>query len=336
MGATTAVDQAKADLPPVVRIVGVAGLLLAVWGVMFSVARAFPFVRPGADLVYAAKQDAIDRGQIFPSTAPGVRRVIIFGNSKVLAGFDPALFDRLSGGSLVSYNMGLPAAQHFLHELERLCARDQAPTDVLLTVPWAASAPPSLTENLLDEKWLRERLFPFHSFPRDATLFLLRARERGGAAAFYAQTRGDVQAVLESRGYYFIEGQSHFKDHRLPPEFVAASDTPEETPRRRDAIGTSGPEFEALRALVATHHLRLFFVPSYFREHEFADPGGPDEELARRLASFAEVRGPEYLRLPNELFSDPVHLNPEGARRYTEHLASLLASDLRAPTAGGR
>ena len=35
--------------------------------------------------------------------------------------------------------------------------------------------------------------------------------------------------------------------------------------------------------------------------------------------------GPNYFLFANRYFSDPVHLNPEGARVYTRRLAEILA-----------
>ena len=60
-------------------------LLALVWLLLYGTWRAFPFVLPGHSQIYDLKQRIVESGTVFPATAD--IRVVIFGNSRVLAGF---------------------------------------------------------------------------------------------------------------------------------------------------------------------------------------------------------------------------------------------------------
>src|SRR5207249_8834004 len=78
-------------------------VLALVWLVLFGMYTSFPYVRSGGDLIYDAKVKQLSRGVNAD--------LVIFGNSKVLSGFVPALFDGTC--NVRSYNLGLPDEQRF-------------------------------------------------------------------------------------------------------------------------------------------------------------------------------------------------------------------------------
>lgn len=315
------------------RLAAFLVLLLSVWLGFLALFHALPWIRPGSDLVYAAKIRVASEEKLFPEDAKGRSRVVIFGDSKVLSGFVPALFDELSQGRTYSYNLGLPNARHFVQELNALCERGDVPTDVLLTVPWSPLPPPTFRERLLDDEWLRDAIAPFHHFPRDLLLFMLRSRRVGGLGIAYRKAERDVQTMLEQRGYYFIEGQSHFPGHRLPDDYVLQRDDPTSLPVR--VVETAGPEFDMLRELIRKHGFRVFFVPRYLRETEAARAPDFNPEVNEKLKRCSEIRvlGPDYVLYPNRFFSDIAHLNPEGAEEYTRYLWRLFEPTVSAGSA---
>ena len=65
------------------------------WIAFFALERWLPYLKNGSDVVFNAKLEWEHKGPVFPAD-PGVTRVLIFGNSKILAGFLPALFDQES------------------------------------------------------------------------------------------------------------------------------------------------------------------------------------------------------------------------------------------------
>ena len=82
-------------------------------------------------------------GPVFPAD-PQVTRVLIFGNSKILAGFVPASFDQMAANRRLhvsSFNSGFPGSDFFLPPLKAMCERGQAPDVLLLTLPWSSDPP---------------------------------------------------------------------------------------------------------------------------------------------------------------------------------------------------
>jgi hypothetical protein len=297
-------------------------LFLAVlWVLFYYLWRELPNVRAGSVIVYAAKEELERDGQLFPPSVPASARVIVFGNSKVLSGFVPRLFDAETG--LYSFNLGKPDESHVARDLELLARTNQLPRTILLTLPWTTEKTPLLP----GDDAIMNTLFPFGKLPRDLALFWLRARERGGLAAFYRFGEQSASQMRRDRGWYFIEGQSHYPGDSLPDNYRLPADRPGVVDD--PAFVPEGSEFARLNGLGEQYNLRFCIVPSYHRMGELAPSPLFAASVAARLRQYRRfaVRGPNYLLFPNRYFSDPVHLNPAGARLYTHRLAELTASD---------
>jgi hypothetical protein len=259
---------------------------------------------------------------VFPQDIVSIR-VVVFGDSRVQAGFKPTLFDELSGEATYSFNLGLPATNQFVGELRTLVRRGQAPDVVALTLPWAVEADPDGWALLSDDRAVVEAVLPFRTFFRDVTLFLLRSWSRGGPVRYYQTARAYVDRARRDRGYFFIEGMSHFPNHRLPDDFRLDGDDPSRPEPR--AIAPEGPHFEELLRLREAGGFQIVFVPAYFRLGCRA-PSEADPRVKEGLAARGiDVLGPDYWLYPNRHFSDPGHVNPEGADAYTRDLWELLA-----------
>ncbi len=68
------------------------------WVAFYGLSRALPYLKNGSDVVFDAKLQWEEKGQVFPAD-PAVIRVLIFGNSKILAGFLPSRFDQISSAN---------------------------------------------------------------------------------------------------------------------------------------------------------------------------------------------------------------------------------------------
>jgi hypothetical protein len=325
--------MAQGDAPRrVLRDILLVLVVLGVpWLLFTAVDAALPYIRPGAEVVYDAKTRAIAKNELFDREA--LSRVVIFGNSKVLTGFQPRLFNELSRGQVSAYNLGLPDYLLFVDNLQRLCERGERPTHVLLMFSWPEE--PERTRDIfhpgIEDSWLMGWVFPFRNLPRNLILTSLRSRSRGGFWRYYEDSREQVKVMLEQKGFYFIEGQSHYSGHRLPESFSLQKDDPKTINAR--TISTDAEAFTRLYALIEKYDIRVIFVPAYYRVGEFAlAPPVPDS--VAKLAPYRRftVLGPDYWLLPNKYFSDPVHLNPEGAEFYTRKLWSLVGRSLLSPT----
>ncbi len=301
-----------------VALLQFSAILAVVWCLLFSLNRMFPFARSGADAVYEAKLQMLEKGLNAD--------LVIFGNSKVLTGFQPALFDRLAGTQ--SFNLGLPNEKEFLDNLQTLTSRGRAPRIVLLTLTDAANEPETSIFHYLDrDRATMNRLFPFRHFPRDLVQFLLLSRQRGGPVAFYRKSSEVVRQMKLDRGYYFIEGQNYFPGHTLPAGLRFSTDTPDVVDARHKL---SAAALTRLGRIAERHGTEIWLVPTYHRPGEYAPAPPENVELTAMLHGNPHVHlaGPDYWILPLDCFSDLVHLNPHGAEEYTRRLAALLASTI--------
>ena len=297
------------------------------WSAFYGLFRALPSVKNGSDLVFDAKLHWEQRGQVFPAD-PNVTRVLIFGNSKVLAGFLPSAFDQMSLAShrsVASFNSGFPGSDLFLPPLKAMCVRGQAPNVLLLTLPWDADPPRrGIFHFIPDDHAVIDDLFPFRNFVRDLTAFLLSAPSHGGVAPYYRESADDERSVIAEGGYHLITEQSHFPGGRLPDDFHLASDQPQQIVPR--VAPTRSAQIGQLNQLVQQYHMACYYVPIYLREGEAAPAAAYDERFAAVLqqATSCQLLGPDYYLYPNRLFADQTHLNQAGARVYTEALWQLL------------
>ena len=118
----------------------------ALWICFYALFRGFPYLSSGAEVIYRSKINQEAYGAVFPESSKG-HRVLIFGDSKVLAGFVPSYFDRLSavdGLNYYSYNSGYPARGSFVPQLEQMTKRESGvPSILLITLPWESQRLPT-------------------------------------------------------------------------------------------------------------------------------------------------------------------------------------------------
>jgi hypothetical protein len=300
---------------------------VASWLVLYGLFRGLPYLRNGSDVVFSAKLRFEETGQVFPAD-PHVTRVLIFGNSKILAGFLAARFDQLSTENhdrVSSFNSGFPGSDLLLPPLKTLCERGQAPNVLLLTLPWDPDPPPAgIFHFIPDDHAVIERLFPFRNFLRDLTAFLLNARSHGGIQRYYQESKDNEHAVIAERGYHLITEQSHFPGGRLPEDFRLDSDQPLE--RRPREAPPANSQSEQLKNLISRYRITCYYVPIYLRQGEAAPASPFNQAFAAQLerATSCRLLGPDYYLYPNRFFADQTHLNEDGARLYTEALFALL------------
>lgn len=309
-------------------------LCLLLWTLFYAVWRLVPQVTPGSVRVYDVKLAALKRPGVFGT--PTHSKVLVVGLSYTMTGFKPELFDRLSGGSCASFNLGLPVTifGRHVYELQELLAMlkdsGQSPTEVLIT--WQEPWPPREAEpNQSLSQWLTPKwntaavtyhLFPFRQLARDGSIFLLRSVRHGGPSAFARASDEEVESVLESRGYYFIKADSLYPNDQLPEDYSLSTDSPKRTMARPVDVWEN--YIKAFKAVAPG--TRLILVPNYYRANSCA-PAPSNAQLREVLERYGvEVIGPDYFQYPNHAFSDAAHLNPAGAEIYTRDLWNLLRS----------
>jgi hypothetical protein len=312
-------------------LVWTLSIFVILWISFYLLWRRFPYLVNGSDLVFQAKLRLEERGPVFPADRQGTR-VIIFGNSKVLAGFVPSVFDQMAAADKLkvsSFNSGFPGSDLVLPPLKAMCERGQAPDVLLLTLPWRPDPPRrNIFRFITDDHAAITELFPFRNLPRDFTSFLMMAPSHGGIANLYREAEHNEQEAIAQRGHYLIVQQSRFPGSRLPDDFHLESDRPN-TISTRTAV-REGSEITELNRLINQYHMNCYYVPYYLRIGEAAAPPSYEQQFASLVEQLTPCKllGPGYYLYPNKFFSDQTHLNGEGARVYTEALFHLVESKL--------
>jgi hypothetical protein len=305
------------------RLAAAVALFAASWLALLAAYNTLPSVLPGSDQVVAAKRRTMAAASPFAPTTQS--RVVIVGDSRILSGFRPDLFDKTL--NTTSHNLGLPGIQAIVPTLEAIAHWDPPPTHVLIGNAWLNRAADSWSTTLQDDRALLDRLFPFRRLPKDALVFWARAEKRGGPAASLRYGRTQLDNLGRDRGYHFIVSQSVNAEHRLPDDFSLASDDPDKPTTR--SLPTLGPQLDRLLELKQQAGFELIVVPTYVRSRSRADALTEQHPEIEDLG--IKVLGPAYWRYPEHLFSDSQHANAAGAERYTQDLATLLAPLLDAP-----
>jgi hypothetical protein len=317
--------------PIVLFVLGFLALYAFFWGLD----RAFPNLATGSDLVFHAKLRDEARGIVFPRGSSATK-VIVFGNSTILAGLNSKYFDELAlseGLTTYTYNSGFPGHSEFVPQLKALVDSGNAPDVVLLTRPWQAKRDASIFKLPWSDQEIANTLFPFRTMIRDAASFAITSRQRGGLRAFYRKSAENVELMRGDQGYYFISEQNRFPNEQLPDDFHMADDKPD-VPQGRPA-DPSSPELAELNTILRTHSIKCLYVPFPYRATAIGEAAPTDTAFHQILESHTPCKllGPDYYRYPNRIMSDQMHLNHAGSRIYTESLYKLvkpyLAKDSR-------
>jgi hypothetical protein len=321
LGAAAAARQASRPVDArVVSVIRVVLLAAGVWLALQWCYTALPMIRPGADIVLDAKFESLARSVMF--LPEDHRRVLVFGNSKAMAGFVPEQFDAALGGQTRSYNLGLPGDARFLPILKATLETGNIPTHVLLTMPWDDKPEPSLLDRLRDDETVLYTVIPFRDLPRDIVTFVaasrLHFRER------YQEGERERAHMLDQRGWYFIKGQQFFDNGELPADFAIPTDHPAQYAPR--ALPAASYALDELDRLARQYGFKVLLVPNNMRSHAAAAPPPADALRSAGVPGHDDMRvlGPDYWVYPPADFSDPVHLNPGGAAKYTHDLAQLV------------
>lgn len=313
-------------LPAVRKVVLFIGIVIVLWIFLYFVENSLPFVKPGAEVIYNTKWASLQKGELFKGNSEN--RIAFFGDSKTLSGFNPVLFDDLLGLGTYSFNMGMPSSKSFVNEIELLAKNNQIPRIVLLQFPWEREPSISLTDAIKDDKAIIQQAFPFRQLPRNLAVFMYASTKSGGPFSFYETSRRIARQLLNDRGYYFIEGQSHFPGHRLPSTYSLPTDKPEYVKQRLPV--STGQSFNLLKNIAQKYNIDIILVPEYFRQGALATPPSANDAIRNSLRHYPQFRvvGPDYILFENGEFSDPVHLNKQGAEKYTRYLVSQLVTPI--------
>ena len=299
---------------------------LVLYGFFWWLQRTLEYLSTGSDLIYHAKLGDEAQGSVFPRDTSATK-VVVFGNSTILAGLASKDFDELAqadGLNTYTYNSGFPGHSEFVPQLKELVNSGNAPDVVLLTRQWQPRRESSLFKLPWTDQEIANAIFPFRTFIRDAASFAITSRQRGGLLAFYRKSRENIAEMRQDHGYYFISEQSQYPNERLPDDFHMPDDKPN-VALYREADAAS-PEIAELDAILRAHSIKCFYVPYPIRASGVGEPPPTDTAFKQLLESRTPCKllGSDYYRYPNRDMSDQTHLNHAGSRIYTEDLYRLV------------
>ena len=300
--------------------------------------RAGNAFKDGAAKVCEYKRNMVRDGRAAP--VRGRTIVLFMGNSKILAGPIPDHFDALSGNQTYSYNLALPALpigpQFFV--LKDYLERNPAPQYIVTTLSTERGNAPGLFDKYAlqgismphelaayarlrkSKPILMNWLFPIRMYKQETLKYgFAMLLDRDSIRRARDTDRRTMRAIERDRGYYYIRDKVAFPGGRLPDDFMPQNGMH----RKCDQFNPFEDPFTGMFfSLAREQGITVMLVEPPVLEKEFAPCPGMPRQYAAILERYPNVRmarnGWRRKSFPNRFFSDPTHLNREGAQRYTE------------------
>jgi hypothetical protein len=300
--------------------------------------RAGDVFKDGAAKVCEYKRNEVRDGGAAP--VRGRTTVLFMGNSKILAGPIPEHFDALSGNQTYSYNLALPALpigpQYFV--LKDYLERNPPPQYIITTLSTERGNAPGLFDKYAlqgismphelaayarlrkNKAILMNWLFPIRMYKRETLKYgYAMLLDRRSIRRARDMDRRIMRAIERDRGYYYIRDRVAFPGGRLPDDFMPQSGMH----RKCEQFDPFEDPFAGMFFnLTRDQGITVMLVEPPVLEKEFAPCPAMPRQYAAILDRYPTVRmaqnGWNRKSFPNRYFSDPTHLNRDGAERYTE------------------
>jgi hypothetical protein len=307
--------------------------------------RSARIYKDGASIVCEQKRLAV-REQKW-SVPEDKINVLYFGASGILSAIIPEVFDSLMENQTHSLNLALPALPigPYYHYLLDFLDHNPPPDYIIMTYH-VDGEPMLLTETygnqgidfpdellsyfihrkdknqivnyLLPIHVYREPVFKYLYYSLFDPLHIQRTQRRNNRI---------VAEMIEDRGYYFIREQSRFPGGKLPENFRAESDCPDCQKKLYD------PEIDVyvdkFFNLTQKLDIEVLLIMHPVREGAYKQFDSTPEPVKKLLSQYENISIPSKLELPfyeNKYFSDPHHLNNQGAIRFTSEIAETFSS----------
>jgi hypothetical protein len=303
--------------------------------------KAGSIYKDGAALVCETKREMIRSGAIH--YRENKVNVLFMGSSRILAGIVPIYFDELTGGKTFSYNLALPALPIFssYFVLKDYLEKNSSPYYIIMMlyinrcrsctlVNYYASQGmigldevASLAINMRNKSIILNYVFPFKMYKFHAVQYLYNSiLHPSNIRQLQGSNRSILNRMKENRGYYFIEEQAVSSDNRLPPGFVKKR----QGPTGKDLINDPfiDPYVKKFFDLTEKNQVEVFLIQPAYRENQHVQYEGMPPHYVTLLKHYSHVsiakEGWKLKFYENRFFSDPTHLNREGALRYTREI----------------
>ncbi|MFC2081154.1 hypothetical protein ACFLR8_02985 [Bacteroidota bacterium] len=293
--------------------------------------------KDGASIICESKREAVRSGTLHYDT--NEIKVIFLGASDILSGIIPSIFDSLSNNRISSVNLALPALpigpNYFclLDYLEKNSPPDYAIITLRLDDPsdralfdFYANQGIAFPRELLsyaiirkDRNVILNYLLPCNMYSSVLlkslkTILLSRSEIRN----IRKRNSMLVEQMIEEKGYYFIKEQGKFPDGILPDIYTNPDDAPDQY---RPVGDLEDPYLHKFLKFTQQQQIEVLITNYPLR----VNSNKPFERIPNELTNMC-LEYPHVTLLtkswisdpyPNKLFSDPKHLNMDGAKHYT-------------------
>lgn len=301
--------------------------------------RAGKIYKDGAAQVCETKRNMIRSGAVHYEKDKV--NVLFLGTSRILAGIAPIYFDELNGGKTFSYNLALPglpiSSAYFV--LRDYLERNPTPQYVVMQlyinmcrscnlynyyVVQGLVKPSeifSLFKNMDNKAIIFNYIFPFRMYKfHTARYFFDSIFMPGRIRSIRKKNNAILNRMIENRGYYFIEEQA-MANNILPDDFAEEGRGGESINKASSYNPFVDPYVKMFFDLARDHGVKVLLIEPPYRERQFLQNEEMPLQYEMVLAEYNNVavakEGWKLKLYENHFFSDPTHLNKEGAQRYT-------------------
>jgi hypothetical protein len=270
--------------------------------------------------------------------------VLFLGTSRILAGITPTYFDELNEDKTYSYNLALPglpiSSSYFV--LREYLEQNPPPQYVVMQLyinrcrscnlynyyaVQGLESPAeilSLFKHMDNKAIIFNYIFPFRMYKFHTARYLfdsiiIPARIR----SIRKKNNAILNRMIENRGYYFIEEQAVAANNMLPDDFAeeGGGGSGESINKASSYDPFVDPYVKLFFDLARDHGVKVLLIQPPYRERQYLQYEEMPLQYAVLLKEYKNVRiaqdGWKLKFYENRFFSDPTHLNKEGALRYT-------------------
>ncbi|UCC39603.1 MAG: hypothetical protein JSV96_17785 [Candidatus Aminicenantes bacterium] len=305
--------------------------------------KAGSIYKDGASIICESKRNFVRSGNLIYTE--NNKNILFMGNSRVLSGIQPLLFDSLSGGETLSYNLALPALSigPYYFQLRDYLENYPPPDCILLELKINTGRNLALFDhyanqgtsgwkemysyllNVENKGAVLNYFFPIRMYKNYIPKYLLYSIfDHDALSKTHKHNMSIVNQMMADRGYYLIKEQALFPDLRLPEGYGIKK-------RERAKKGFQfdpfkDPYVKKFFNLTQERKIRVQLIQPVYRINQFLQYETVPYQFQIILEKFKNVivapNGWKAKFYDNSYFADLVHLNPEGAQRYTREIFS--------------
>jgi len=303
--------------------------------------RAGNIYKDGSALVCEKKRQLIQSGTI--PYYKDRQNVLFMGTSRIMAGIIPRYFDELSKEKTFSYNLAFPAltinAGYFA--LKEYLLTNPPPQCIVLaleisrcrncsTINYYAVQGMTRVDEIISlfkysntKSVLLNYLFPFRMYKFFVPKYLKDSISNPQYIKdLEKRNRAKLAQMLNDRGYYYIEEQAVAEDGQLPDDFIKLGRKVKGPKKPIEYNPYDDPYTAMFFDLAAEHGIPVLMIQPVYRVNQYSQYEKMPPQFENVLKHYGNVTtAPEGWKIKffeNKYFSDPTHLNPEGARIFTE------------------